>query len=107
MATNKKYKIYFTKECKKEMDNIYQYISRKLYSPSSAKTLMKKIQDSIYNLREMPNMYSVIKQYDELKLQFRKIVIKNYIIIYTVNEENKIVNIVHMYYGKSNYIYNL
>ena len=107
MDTNKKYKIRFTKECKREMDNIYQYISRKLYSPNSAKELMRMVEKSIYNLKEMPEIHGIIKQHDDLDLQYRKIVVKNYIIIYTILEEHKTVSIVHMYYGKSNYIYNL
>lgn len=107
MDTNKKYKIHFTKECKREMDNIYDYISKRLYSPNSAKALMKMVEKAIYNLKEMPELHNIIKQYGSLNMEFRRIVIKNYIILYTISEEDKTVNIVHMYYGKSNYIYNL
>ena len=107
MDTNKRYKICFTRECKREMDDIYNYISKRLYSPNSAKALMKTVEKAIYNLKEMPELHNIIKRYDGLDMEFRRIVIKNYIILYTISEEDKIVNIVHMYYGKSNYIYNL
>ncbi len=40
---------------------------------------------------------------DELMRNYRRIVIKNFVVLYTIDEEHKIVYISHMYYGKRNY----
>lgn len=101
--SNKQYRIAFTNACVQEMKQINEYISKVLYAPNSAKLLMNKIDNVIQGLKEFSKKYMVIKQYKELTMEFRRIIINNYVIIYTISEENNIVYIVHMYYSKSNY----
>ena len=50
-----------------------------------------------YNPKAFPNVY-----YKKLKKEYRKIIVKNYIILYTIDENNKVVYISHIYYGKRN-----
>lgn len=100
------YKIVFTKDSIREMDSIYNYISNKLYAPSSAKKLMKQVEEEIQNLKHMPQKYGVIKQFPEIEMEYRRIVIKNYVIIYAISEIEHTIYVVHMFYGKSNYLNN-
>ena len=102
--SKKQYRIVFTNDCKQEMDDIYHYISSKLYAPNSARKLMQNVEKTIMSLRKMPELYMVIKIDNRLNIEFRRIVINNYVIIYTISEEDKIIYIVHMYYGRSNYL---
>lgn len=102
--SQKQYKIVFTNDCIREMDYIYNYISSKLYAEKSSKELMKNVQEAIENLKNMPRIHMVIKKYNEVELEYRRIVIGNYIIIYTISEKENTIYIVHMYYGGSNYL---
>lgn len=52
----------------------------------------------------MPEKYFVIKKYDELNLEYRRIVVNKYIILYTISEQNNTIYIVHMYYAGENYL---
>lgn len=52
----------------------------------------------------MPESYPIIKDYEELNLKYRKITIEKYIILYTISKTENIIYIVHMYYGRSNYL---
>ncbi|MBE5821119.1 MAG: type II toxin-antitoxin system RelE/ParE family toxin [Clostridiales bacterium] len=103
-TSNKQYRIAFTNDCIQEMNRINEYISIVLYAPISAKLLMKKIDTIIQGLKEYNKMYMIIKQYKELTMEFRRIMINNYVIIYTISEHNNTVYIVHMYYSRSNYL---
>lgn len=103
MTISENYKIIFTNDCRKEMYSIYEYISEKLSAINSAKALMKKVEETINKLRNLPEAYPIVKKYKELSLEYRKITIGRYIIIYTVSHKEKKVYIVHMFYGKSNY----
>lgn len=47
-----------------------------------------------------------IEKVDELKRQYRRITIDNYIILYTIAEEINTVYVAHMYYGGRNYLEN-
>ena len=64
---------------------------------------MRNVNYAIENLKSMPKMHVVIKNHSELEMEHRKIVINNYVIIYTVNEMEKKVYIVNMYYKGRNY----
>lgn len=102
MVTN--YKIIITPTAYKEMKKIYDYIIEDLYAENAAKKLMQKVEDEINKLRYIPRAHIKIQKYDELKRSYRRIVIKNYILLYTVDEDNKVVFVSHMYYGRRNYI---
>lgn len=108
MDTNEQqYKIVFTNDAIIEMDSINHYITKNLYNSQAASRLMEKVEEAIYGLKDMPRKYAVIKKYEELNLQYRRIVINNYAVLYTIDEEEKTVYIVHMYYGERNFLNNL
>ena len=101
---NQKYKVIFTNDAIDDMDNIFNYISEKLYTPISAKKLMKEVNNAIDDLKYTANSYRVIKKQPDLEMEYRRIIIKKYVIIYTIDEKTNKVYIVHMYYGGSNYL---
>ena len=98
------YEIEFTEDCREEIDEIYEYISEKLVAENSAKKLMRKMRDAIMDLSESPNLYMKIEKKDKLKREDRRIVIDNFVVLYTVDESNKKVYIAHMYYGRRDYL---
>ena len=98
------YEIEFTEDCREEIDEIYEYISEKLVAENSAKKLMRKMRDAIRDLSESPNLYMKIEKKDKLKREYRRIVIDNFVVLYTVDESNKKVYIAHMYYGRRDYL---
>ena len=51
-----------------------------------------------------PQKFAVIDDSSVKDLNIRKLIIKNYIAFYRVNEENKVVNVERILYGASNWI---
>ena len=100
----KQYKVIITPTAYKEINRIYDYITEDLYAECAASRLMQKIEQEVQRLKKAPRIHSKIPKYDELKRKYRRIVIKNYVILYTIDEENKTVYISHMYYGGRNYL---
>ena len=96
-------KIY-SKDCREEIDEIYEYISEKLVAENSAKKLMRKMRNAVMDLSESPNLYMKIEKKDKLKREYRRIVIDNFVVLYTVEESSKKVYIAHMYYGRRDYL---
>lgn len=99
-----KYKIIITPTCSKEINKVYEYINSSLYAEVAAKKLMKKIEDKVQSLKYAPKIHTKIEKCDELERIYRRIVIDNYVMIYTIDEKNMIIYIVHMYYAGSNYL---
>ena len=100
----KKYDLIFTPTAIKEINKIYNYISENLSAKNSAKRLMTKIEQKVQELKYSPQIYQVIEIDKKLKLNYRKIVINYYIVLYTINENKKTVYIAHVYYASSNYL---
>ena len=98
------YEIEFTEDCRDEIREIYKYISENLVAKQAARDLMRKMKNIIMDLAESPKLYMKIEKKDRRKREFRRIVIDNYIILYTIDEDKKTVYISHMYYGRRNYL---
>ena len=104
MDTKANYKVIFTDTAEIELDGIYEYISGTLMSEQSAKRLMKKIEEKALRLEMFPESCSIADGYKINGIQYRKLVVDNYILLYNVDENKKEVNIIHAFYGKRNYL---
>lgn len=98
------YEVEFTENCIEEMDEIYKYISNKLFANVAANNLIQKVKEEVLALEISPMLYMKIDKTDEFEREYRRIVIKNYIVLYTIDEEQKKVYVSHMYYGRRNYL---
>lgn len=104
---NMEYKIKFSERCLEDIDDICDYISRELKSNNAANKLRNKIKECVIDLKTSPKMYAKINKIGEYKRIYRRIIINNYIILYTIDEKDKIIYISHMYYGGRNYLESL
>lgn len=105
MAT-KNYEVIITPTAYREINRIYEYIEFELYAKDATRKLMKKVEEKIQKLKETPKMYPKVKIMSELKRTYRRIIIKNYIILYTIDEKNRKIFVSHMYYSGKNYFEN-
>ena len=96
------YKIITTDAFEKELEHIYNYTNYFLQEPIVAKRIYNKIIDGIYSLRYFPQRGLKVKEYNNTEL--RRIIIKNYIILYDIDEKNKKVFIHKILYNKRNYL---
>lgn len=98
------YEVEFTEECIQEMKKVYDYIKDNLNAENSAKNIMNMVEKTVTNLVNEPRMYMEIPQYIGTNEIYRRIVIKNYVLLYTIDEEKNKIFISHMYYGGRNYL---
>lgn len=98
-----KYKIKFSKDARNDYFNIIRYIKYKLFEPDIANNYAKMIKEEINKLEYTPQSFAIIPN-DTIKYNnIRKLIIKNYIVFYRVNESYKMVNIERILYGASNW----
>ena len=103
-SKNELFEVEFTDKCIEDMEEIYEYIANNLKENNSAKRLMTEVMDKVLNLKNTPELYMKIGKKDKLKREYYRMVVKNYIILYTVDFDNKKVYISQMIYGKRNYL---
>ena len=98
------YQINLTDDFLEEFEETCNYILYNLKALNASDKLRESVIDKIYSLRKEPRMYAQINKLSKAKSTYRKIVINNYIILYTVDDNKRIVYIAHIYYGGRNYI---
>lgn len=99
-----KYEIIITERAKEELKDIYNYISNSLMAENAANNLMQEFENNILRLEDMPESCSIIEYYKNKKYVYRKLLIKNYVVIYRVDSSTKTVYITRIVYGGMNYL---
>lgn len=94
-----RYKVKLSNQAKEDYKNIIKYIRYDLLEPDIAEKYAELINNEINTLEYNPQKFAIIN-YDIIKeYKFRKLIIKNYIAFYRVNEDEKIVNIERILYS--------
>jgi len=78
-----KYRTIYSEKVKLDIKEIALYLSQ--FYASTARNFMRKLKEQVQTLKTMPNMYPV---YEEDAF-FRRMVCGDYIIFYSVDENNK------------------
>ena len=64
--------------------------------PQKAKRIFEKMDKKLNNLIDHPELYPIYENFPE----FRKIVIEDYLVFYTINENDDLIEIHRLIYGK-------
>lgn len=104
-SRKRKFKVEISEQCAEDIIEIYSYISDVLKEKDTAKKLFLELNNKIKNIKENPNIYMKVGKVDRLNREYHRIVIKNYIVLYTIDYEKEKVYLSHMFYGRKNYLY--
>lgn len=84
------YKITETELALQDLENILSYIALTLANPTAAVSFADEVEECYSNLEKMPMMYGFCKDLRLRALKYCKAVIKNYVMVYKVDEKEKI-----------------
>lgn len=96
------YKVYIREDAKKDIADIYYYIKYSLQSPDAAINIVKKIEESIMDLNFMPERFELLGLEGLDYKNIRKLIVKNYIVVYRVIKKNCRVDVLRVFYSKRN-----
>lgn len=101
----KDYKIKYLKAAINEITDISHYISVELDSPDAANSVVDLIFSAIYSLSDFPYAFPTISSsLKKRKFAYRKLVVKNYIVIFRVNQRQRTIYIDHVVHARRNYM---
>jgi toxin ParE1/3/4 len=86
-----------------ELDSIYTYVAKTLLSPNTAVKFVDEVEGAILKLEELPYRGAERKVGAFAKRGYRQIFIRNYTIIYRIDEAKKQVVIVTIHYSPSQF----
>ena len=98
------YDVIVSKEAHNDIDEIANYIAQELNNIQAATAFLDDIENSYRRIADNPFMYALC---EDIRLQekgYRKVVIKNYLVLYRVIEEEKTVYVIRVVYGARDYV---
>lgn len=98
------YKIVITELAHQDLENIVSYIAVQLANPIAAGDFLDEVDKCYSYLKNNPIMYEKCQDKRLDKEGYRKALIKNYVLIYKVNESTQTVNVMRFFYGAQDYI---
>ncbi|WP_296113836.1 type II toxin-antitoxin system RelE/ParE family toxin [uncultured Anaerococcus sp.] len=96
------YEVYIKKDAKVDIVGIYNYIKYTLQSPDAAMNIVKKIEESIMDLNFMPERFELLDLEGSDYKNIRKLIVKNYIVVYKVLKKDCRVDVLRVFYSKRN-----
>jgi addiction module RelE/StbE family toxin len=96
---SQKYEIRYLPAAEKDLTNILEYIKKD--NPSAALKLINEIDETISRLEEFPNMGGIPKDLRLKSLNYRMLIVGNYLVFYTAT--NNVVEIRRILHGKRKY----
>lgn len=99
----KDYCVKLTQTAQEEISSILDYIAVDLCSPAAAIKLNDKINEQFERLKMFPLSGEAYISEIPLRFEYRRMIVDNYLIFYTVREEDCSVIIVHVLYASSDY----
>jgi len=97
------YQLKFLPTARQDMTDIVRYISHELHNPNAAEALADKMIEATEQLCEYPYINSVHQTVKPLKYEYRKLLVKNYIIFYWVDEKDKLITVARVIYARRDY----
>ena len=97
------YKLVISKEAHKDIDDIVYYIAVEIANPTAAASFLDDVEKSYIEVLNNPRMYSLCQDARLSREGYRKIVIKNYLVLYRIDDEANKIFIVRIIYGGRNY----
>ena len=94
------YKLRVMNSAVEDIRSNARYISAVLSNAVAARNLITEIEKAFERIVRNPYMYELYGDKRLADKGYRKVTVKNYMIFYIVDEENKIVNIMRVIYGR-------
>ncbi len=101
---NTEYNIKLADQFLEEFEEICDYISNKLKNIDGSNRLRKKVIYNVLLLENSPKMFTEIEKTDRTERKYRRMVVNNYVILYTIDKLKKVVYVAHIYYDGRNYL---
>ena len=97
------YKLIVSELAHEDLRSIIRYIKETLYAPKAAVSFSDEVQKCYQRLKTNPFIFPLCSDERLAKENYRKSVIKNYILVFKTDEEKKVVNIYRFFFGAEDY----
>jgi len=97
------YRVAFLPIARGDMAEIVRYVSHELCNPMAAVALADEMIAAAENLTDFPYANAIHQTVRPLKNEYRKLIVKNYILLYWIDEKAKRITIARVMYARRDY----
>lgn len=97
------FKLVITELAQEDLEGIVEYIAIDLANTTAASEFLSKVQECYGYLKKNPYIYAPVEDRRLAKEGYRKALIKNYILVFKVDEKNKSTTIYRFFYAARDY----
>jgi len=99
-----RYRVDVSEPAENDLRDIVRYISAQLSAPMTATKLLDAIEEAIAGLADMPQKYPPVTDKRLASMGYRKLVVKNYIAFFTIDEKSMAVDVERILYARRDWL---
>ena len=97
------YDLEFLPAAQRDLVQISKYIAKSLQNPISATAVVDRMIQAAEDLRLHPYICPAYYPPQQLKYEYRKLIVGSYIMFYRVNEQRRCITVARVIYAKRDY----
>jgi len=97
------YKLEYLPSAQQDLKDIVSYVAKELANPTAAERLAQAFYDAGEQIAEFPYADPAYTPLRPLIHEYRKHIVRNYLMFYWVNEQKKCVTIARVIYARRDY----
>ena len=97
------YRIDISKPAENDLRDILNHISSQFEAPITAFKMLETFEQSMAGLSKLPQRVPKVSDKRLSAMGYRKLIVKNYIIFFSINEKKKIFDIERILYRRRNW----
>ena len=98
-----RYRVDISEPAENDLRDIVRYISAQLSAPMTAMEMLEAMEQAMSSLGEMPHRAPAVADERLAAIGYRKLIVKNYVIFFSINEKAKAVDVERILYGQRNW----
>lgn len=99
-----KYRVDITEPAENDLVDIVKYIASQLSAPFSALDMMDLLEEAMTGLSDLPQRCPVVWDERLSQMGYRKLIVKNYVVFFSIDEKNKVVNVERILYVRRDWL---
>lgn len=99
------YRVDISAPAEKDLRDIAKYISSQLSAPLTAMKMLEAIEEAIEGLSVMPQSRPPVIDERLFALGYHKLIVKNYIVFFSINAIEKVVDVERILHARRDWLY--
>lgn len=87
-----------------DLRDIVRYIASQLSAPISALHMMELLEEAMGGLSDTPQRCPLVADERLSQMGYRKLIVKNYVVFFSIDEKNRVIDVERILYGMRDWL---